>query len=181
MYYDGTPIALGPRKTFSTPGSPPGTSTARNFPHYFLKEISEAPLSVARTLQNRWKMAVTIRNAMSSPAGKAFPPDRIAQALADERIRRIYFIGQGTAGMAAQAISDILDYYLNEPSLKISAMKASELSGFQWTTAAMPTAWPMPWWLPSANRAPPPTPTAPWTWCAPAAPTMASSTAAIRT
>ncbi|MBI5062503.1 MAG: glutamine--fructose-6-phosphate aminotransferase, partial [Desulfatitalea sp.] len=53
MCYDGTPIPLGSENIQHT------QITSRDidrqeFPHYFLKEISEATLSVARTLQNRW-------------------------------------------------------------------------------------------------------------------------------
>lgn len=127
MYYDGTPIQLEAQDIQHT------QITSRDidrqgFAHYFLKEISEAPISVAKTLQNRWKM-FDGQPAIALPE-TAFPK-RIAEALGQEKIRRVYFIGQGTAGIAAQAISDILEYYLNEPSLRISALKASELSGFQ--------------------------------------------------
>ncbi len=139
MYYDGTPMPLGPENIQHT------QITSRDidrqeFPHYFLKEISEAPLSVARTIQNRWKMAADDPGRPTIALPESSFPDRIARALADDRIRRVYFIGQGTAGIAAQAISNILDYYLNEPSLKISALKASELSGFQMDDRGDPAA-----------------------------------------
>jgi glutamine---fructose-6-phosphate transaminase (isomerizing) len=128
MTYEGTPIQLNAEDIQHT------RITSRdidrqNFPHYFLKEISESPVSVARTLHNRWKIDTEGRYTIALPES-AFP-DRIGEALAADRIRRIYFIGQGTAGIAAQAISDILEHYLIEPSLKIRAMKSSELSGFQ--------------------------------------------------
>ncbi len=139
MYYDGTPIPLGPDNVQRT------QITSRDidrqeFPHYFLKEISEAPLSVARTLQNRWKMSTDEPSRPTIALPESSFPERIARALANDRIRRVYFIGQGTAGIAAQAISNILDYYLKEPSLKISALKASELSGFQMDDRGDPAA-----------------------------------------
>ncbi len=129
LCYDGTPIQL-------TAGDIQNTQiTSRDidrqdFPHYFLKEISEAPRSVVRTLHNRWKIDKESGHYIIALNEATFP-QRIAQALTAGKIRRIYFIGQGTAGVAAQAGADILNYYLNEPSLKISALKASELSGFQ--------------------------------------------------
>jgi len=46
-------------------------------------------------------------------------------------IKRIFFVGQGTAGVAAQACANILSYYMDDPFLRVSALKASELSGFQ--------------------------------------------------
>jgi glutamine---fructose-6-phosphate transaminase (isomerizing) len=130
LCYDGSPIALSKEDIQRT------RITSRDidrqgFPHYFLKEISEAPLSVARTLQNRWKVAKDDPERYTIALPESAFPQRITQALMDDRIRRIYIIGQGTAGIAAQAIADILNHYLNEPSLKISALKASELSGFQ--------------------------------------------------
>ncbi len=39
-------------------------------------------------------------------------------------------MGQGTAGVASQGCADILSHYMNDPSLLIRSMKASELSGF---------------------------------------------------
>ncbi len=130
MYYDGTPIDLKPENVQHT------EITSRDidrqqFPHYFLKEISESPVSVARTLQNRWKIAKDDPGRYTIVLPENAFPERIVEALRTDRIRRVYFIGQGTAGIAAQAIGNILEYYLNEPSLKISALKASELSGFQ--------------------------------------------------
>ena len=55
MYYDRTPLALGEKDIKYTEITPRDIDR-QEFPHYFLKEISEAPLSVERTLQNRWKM-----------------------------------------------------------------------------------------------------------------------------
>ncbi len=135
MYYDGTPVPLTPARIQTT------RITSRdidrqNFTHYFLKEISEAPLSVFRTLQNRWKIAVDDSERHTIRLDESNFPESIVQALAQDRIRRIYFIGQGTAGVAAQVCADTLNFYLNEPALKVSAMKASELSGFQLGLAA---------------------------------------------
>ncbi|RJQ86204.1 MAG: SIS domain-containing protein [Desulfobacteraceae bacterium] len=130
MFYDGTPIHLSEQDIQHT------RITSRdidrqNFSHYFLKEISESPVSVAKTLQNRWKIDKADPGRYTIELPESAFPQSIVQALVEDRIRRIYFIGQGTAGIAAQAISDILDYYLIKPSLKIRAMKSSELSGFQ--------------------------------------------------
>jgi glutamine---fructose-6-phosphate transaminase (isomerizing) len=128
-YYDGTPIQLSDQDIQHTEITSRDIDR-QSYPHYFLKEISEAPRSVARTLQNRWKIDKESGHYIIALDEAAFPK-RITEALADNRIRRVYFIGQGTAGVAALAGADILNYYLNEPALKISALKASELSGFQ--------------------------------------------------
>ncbi len=55
---------------------------------------------------------------------------RSVNAFIQNKINRIYFIGQGTAGVAAQACADVAGYYINNPNLYIRALKASELSGF---------------------------------------------------
>lgn len=130
MYYDGTPMELSEDDIQHTQITSRDIDR-QHFPHYFLKEISESPRSVARTLQNRWKIDREDPGRHTIALPESAFPDHIVQALSDDRIRRIYFIGQGTAGIAAQAVSDILDYYLMEPSLKIRALKSSELSGFQ--------------------------------------------------
>jgi glucosamine--fructose-6-phosphate aminotransferase (isomerizing) len=129
-YYDGTPI-LFDNGHIQTTEITSRDIDRQDFPHYFLKEISEAPLSVAKTLQNRWKINPQAPDRLMVTLDEATFPEHMAKALSDNRVQRIYFIGQGTAGVAAQAGADILSYYLNDPGLNISAMKASELSGFQ--------------------------------------------------
>lgn len=121
----------------------------QNFPHYFLKEISESPLSVARTLQNKWKISPDT-GYYKMNLSRSVIPEHIETELKQGLIRKIYFIGQGTAGIAAQGCADLLRYYLisqnrdrltNDsennlhPSVEthnfdIRAMKSSELSGF---------------------------------------------------
>ncbi|MCF8049971.1 MAG: SIS domain-containing protein [Desulfobacterales bacterium] len=126
MHYDGTPIELTSGDVHET------VITSRdidrqNFPHYFLKEISESPRSVEKTLLNRWQVDGEGRPQVVLD-GSAVPPE-VRDALAEGAIRRIYFIGQGTAGVAASVCAGILDYYLSDPSVQVSALKASELSG----------------------------------------------------
>ena len=129
-YYDGTPLALTSEDIKAT------ALTSRDinrqaFPHYFLKEISEAPLSVERTLRNRWKIHPDANDRLAIALDTSVIPDPLRQALANNRLQRIYFVGQGTAGVAALACANILEYYLDNPALQINALKASEFSGFQ--------------------------------------------------
>jgi glucosamine--fructose-6-phosphate aminotransferase (isomerizing) len=128
MYYDGTPCPLNERSLKRT------ALTSRDidrqdYPHYFLKEISESPASVAKTLQNRWKLRDDGRRK-GVALDERVVPAAINAALADGSIRRIYFIGQGTAGVAALACANILNFYLNDPAVQVQALKASEFSGF---------------------------------------------------
>ena len=133
MYYDGTPLILKESDIKRT------EITSRDidrqeFNHYFLKEISESPSSVEKTLQNRWKIKEENGVQHWVPALDKVIPEKLRRALtadsATAGIRRIYFVGQGTAGIAAMSCADILNYYLKDPTLQIRALKASELSGF---------------------------------------------------
>ena len=130
MLYDGTPVGLSENDLKRT------AITSRDidrqdFPHYFLKEISEAPVSVERTLQNRWHVIDGTTDAYAVTLDESVVPESLRTALAEDRVRRIFFVGQGTAGVAAQACADILDYYMDDSRLQIASLKASELSGFK--------------------------------------------------
>jgi glucosamine--fructose-6-phosphate aminotransferase (isomerizing) len=130
FYYDNTPIDLGKNDIKHTEITSRDIDR-QDFPHYFLKEISESPNSVEKTLQKRWKIeGDKIRRYIITLDEKTFP-ETVQQALLDKKIRRIFFVGQGTAGVAAHACADILSYYMGDPSFYINAIKASELSGFK--------------------------------------------------
>jgi glutamine---fructose-6-phosphate transaminase (isomerizing) len=130
MFYDGSPIELTSEDIKHTEITSRDIDR-QNFPHYFLKEISEAPDSVEKTLLNRWKISndndVQYNVFLDE---RVFPAD-IKSAFTENRLKRIFVIGQGTAGIAATACCDIIDHYLGDPHIQISAMKASELSGFK--------------------------------------------------
>ncbi|MBU4388392.1 MAG: SIS domain-containing protein [Proteobacteria bacterium] len=130
MFYDGTQVEISAKDIKHT------EITSRDidrqgFSHYFLKEISEAPVAVEKTLQNRWKIEEDGRQRYVLTLDEKVFPISIQQALINNKIRRIYFVGQGTAGVAAQVCADILNYYIDEPSFIACSLKASELSGFK--------------------------------------------------
>lgn len=129
LRYDGSPIAIAEGDVKST-GITSRDIDRQGFPHYFLKEISESPVSVEKTLLNRWKLDTEVPDRFRVALDPSIFPEKVASAFRDKRIRRIYFVGQGTAGVAAAACADVIRYYLNDPSLPVSALKASELSGF---------------------------------------------------
>jgi glucosamine--fructose-6-phosphate aminotransferase (isomerizing) len=130
QYYDGTSITLGQNDLKHT------EITSRDidrqgYPHYFFKEISESPESMRKTLQNRWKVSEAANNQYTIVFDDTVIPPSLEKALKDDQIKRIFFIGQGTAGVAALACANILSYYMDNPSYQIGALKASEFSGFQ--------------------------------------------------
>ena len=130
MFYDGTQVEIGEKDIKRTQITSRDIDRQK-FPHYFLKEISEAPVSVEKTLQNRWKIQEDGKQRYVLTLDEKVFPISIQQAFINNVIRRIYFVGQGTAGVAAQACADILNYYIDEPSFTACSLKASELSGFK--------------------------------------------------
>jgi glucosamine--fructose-6-phosphate aminotransferase (isomerizing) len=139
MYYDGTPVQLSDSDIKYTEITSRDIDR-QDFPHYFLKEISESPDSVEKTLQNRWKIKDGGSGQHVIILDQTVIPESLQNALISDQIKRIFFIGQGTAGVAALACANILHYYLDKPSMLISALKASEFSGFQLNEHDAPTA-----------------------------------------
>ncbi|MGD9239587.1 MAG: SIS domain-containing protein [Desulfobacterales bacterium] len=129
-YYDGTALDLNENDLKFTEITSRDIDR-QNFPHYFLKEISESPDSVEKTLQNRWKIQADKQSQYAIVLDETIIPQSLQKALITDQIKRIFFIGQGTAGVAALACANTLNYYLDNPSVQISALKASEFSGFQ--------------------------------------------------
>ena len=130
QFYDGTPLELKKSDIKFTEITSRDIDR-QNFPHYFLKEISESPDSVAKTLQNRWKIKEDNKSHYAIVLDDTIIPPSLEKALTADQIKRIFFIGQGTAGVAALTCANILNYYLDNPSIQINALKASEFSGFQ--------------------------------------------------
>ncbi|MFW5908872.1 MAG: SIS domain-containing protein, partial [Desulfosalsimonas sp.] len=129
MFYDGSPIEFKENDIRQT------SLTSRDidrqeFDHYFLKEISESPASVRRTLENRWKLIDTNGRRYEIRLDETNVPEKLVEQISRGAIRRILFIGQGTAGVAAAACADLMRYYIDEPNLRIESVKSSELSGF---------------------------------------------------
>ena len=130
QWYDGTPLQIGETDIKHT------EITSRDidrqtYPHYFLKEISESPDSIEKTLYNRWKATEVGSRQYAVTLDETVIPASLEKALTTDGIKRIFFIGQGTAGVAALACANIMAYYLGSGSYQISALKASEFSGFQ--------------------------------------------------
>ena len=97
------------------------------FPHFLLKEISEAPASFRKTLRGKvierdGRLAVTL--------GPDTLPDSLRERLRRGSIRRVAVIGQGTAAIAGQSLAAVLGA-LTDAELRTEAVVATEFSGFQ--------------------------------------------------
>ncbi|WP_020589771.1 SIS domain-containing protein [Desulfobacter curvatus] len=128
FYYDRQPITLT-QEDLLTSQITSRDIDRQGYNHYFLKEISEAPLSVEKTLENKFKQNPGSGLFNVNLSRTIIPPD-LEEDLRSGKIKNIYFIGQGTAGIAAQGCADLLTHYLGSKAMNIRAQKASELSGF---------------------------------------------------
>jgi glucosamine--fructose-6-phosphate aminotransferase (isomerizing) len=98
-----------------------------DFPHFLLKEISEAPDSFRKTL--RGKIADEDGQLRVRLPAAALP-DAIRARLADGAITRVLAIGQGTAAVAGAAIANAVRDLVGD-RLLAEGVLATELSGFR--------------------------------------------------
>ncbi|MGH9223479.1 MAG: SIS domain-containing protein [Acidimicrobiales bacterium] len=98
-----------------------------SFPHYLLKEISQAPMSVQKTLRGRLQNHA---GHWTVVLGDETLPPAIRERLRTGAIRRVLAIGQGTAAVAAQSLVAVLAPVLARSEVTVDATLATELSGF---------------------------------------------------
>ncbi len=98
-----------------------------SFPHYLLKEISEAPQALRKTLRGR---VVERDGHLEVGLGDDALPDLVRRGLRSGAVHRVVAIGQGTAAVAAAAAAAAVADAVVGSSLSATAMPATELSGF---------------------------------------------------
>ncbi|MBU2053727.1 MAG: SIS domain-containing protein [Proteobacteria bacterium] len=130
LCYDGTPLPLGGdavRKAEITTRD----IDRGDYPHFFLKEITEAAHSVRKTLRGRYHIESDgDAERVVFNLGEDTVPARVRESLRGGKIRRIITIGQGTAAVAASAVADALERCLSGSGIRVEAKVATELSGF---------------------------------------------------
>ena len=97
------------------------------FPHFLLKEITEAPGSFRKTLRGK---IVERDGAAAVVLGPDTLPDDVRAELRSGAIDRVLVIGQGTAAVAGQSLAAALGRFCAELPLRVDALPATELSGF---------------------------------------------------
>ena len=98
-----------------------------DFPHFLLKEISEAPASFRKTLRGK---VVERDGRLAVALGADTLSDGLRGRLRDGNIRRVVVIGQGTAAIAGQSLAAVLTA-LADDHVRADAVIATEFSGFQ--------------------------------------------------
>jgi glutamine---fructose-6-phosphate transaminase (isomerizing) len=101
------------------------------FPHFLLKEISEAPQSFRKTL--RGKLTSAANGQLAVQLGEETLPPAVVARLHSGETTRIFVIGQGTAAVAGQSVAAALSSCLAEAPVSIVCLLATELSGFALT------------------------------------------------
>jgi len=98
------------------------------FPHFLLKEITDAPISFRKTLRGK----LVERDAMLTvELGDLTLPAGIRASLADGTIGRVLVIGQGTAAAAGSSLALALADLVADTPMRVEAVLATELSGFR--------------------------------------------------
>ncbi len=124
--YDGTKLLVAD-KEWNQPTVTTRDIDRGDFPHYLLKEITEAPNSFAKTLRGR---------LIDGPSGLLvdLPPETLSSGLRDQiaagQFSRIEVIGQGTAAVAGQAVAAAFENVVGGSGVGVRAITATELSGF---------------------------------------------------
>ncbi len=133
LAYDGTPLPVDGRDRHEAQITTRDIDRG-DYPHYLLKEISEAPDSFRKTL--RGKIVEAPATGEDPPAarlqvqlGADTLPEPLIAGLHAGTIRRVVIIGQGTAAVAGQSLAIALRDAV-EGRLVVDADHATELSGF---------------------------------------------------
>jgi glutamine---fructose-6-phosphate transaminase (isomerizing) len=103
-----------------------------DYPHFFLKEISESAVSIRKTLQGKYRITADNNSSpqVTFNLGTNIFPDSVKLALKQGEIKNIIITGHGTAAVAGTAVADAMAHYLKDKNINITAKLASELSGF---------------------------------------------------
>ncbi|MEX0664031.1 MAG: SIS domain-containing protein [Acidimicrobiia bacterium] len=96
------------------------------YPHFLLKEISEAPESFRKTMRGK---VIDEGGRLHVALGPETLPWSVVERLRDATLRRITVIGQGTAAVAGQSLAAALEGLAGD-QLVVEALPATELSGF---------------------------------------------------
>ncbi len=99
------------------------------FPHFLLKEISEAPRSFMKTL--RGKIVEGGDGLLSVKLGSDVLPPTVVERLENGDLTRIRVTAQGTAAIAAQSVAASIVAALGSLPVRVDAVLATELSGFE--------------------------------------------------
>ncbi len=97
----------------------------RGFPHFLLKEISEAPESFKKTLRGK---IVDIDGNLHVSLDEGSIPVDLKNKFINGGFKEIFVIGQGTAAVAGNSLASFLS---DEIDIRVESLPSTELSGFR--------------------------------------------------
>ncbi len=98
------------------------------FPHFLLKEITDAPGSFRKTLRGK---LIESDGRFDVELSEDSLPAEVRRRLAAGELTRVLVIGQGTAAVAGQSLAEHLRELLADTEVRVEALPATELSGFR--------------------------------------------------
>jgi glucosamine--fructose-6-phosphate aminotransferase (isomerizing) len=131
--YDGTELPVSPSEIMEAEITTRDVDR-HGFRHFLLKEISESPMTVRKTL--RGKIATGENGSLVVRLGDDVIPASVRLALSDGRVHSVFVIGQGTAAVAGRAVAAAVSRAL--PAVAVVATPASEVSGWGPAGAGLP-------------------------------------------
>ncbi|HVW33207.1 MAG TPA: SIS domain-containing protein, partial [Acidimicrobiia bacterium] len=127
LAYDGTPLPVAPDEITIAEITTRDVDRA-GYPHFLLKEVSEAPESFRKTLRGK---VTEFGGQLTVTLGDETLPPPVRKGLGAGAYRRVLVIGQGTAAVAGQILASTLASVLPPAAgVTVAALPASELSGF---------------------------------------------------
>lgn len=124
--YDGTPLPVT-EADLATAQITTRDIDRGAFPHFLLKEITEAPTSFRKTLRGKLREQ---DGELAVVLGPDTLPDDLRADLAAGTITRVVVTGQGTAAVAGESLAVSLAEALASTPVRVEAVLATELSGF---------------------------------------------------
>ena len=126
LAYDGTVLPVGEDDLTTAEITTRDIDRGDN-PHFFLKEISEAPRSLRKTLRGK---VVERDGRLTVQLGDEQLPKDVRERLVSGAITRIIAIGQGTAAIAGQSAAAAIAEAVRGTPIRVDWTQATELSGF---------------------------------------------------
>jgi glucosamine--fructose-6-phosphate aminotransferase (isomerizing) len=127
LAYDGAALPVAPDEIAVAEITTRDVDRA-GYPHFLLKEVSEAPESFRKTLRGK---VTDDGGQLTVTLGEETLPASVRKALGTGDYRRVLVIGQGTAAVAGQILAATLTSVLPPAAgVTVAALPASELSGF---------------------------------------------------
>ena len=122
--YDGKSLPVK-EEEIETAGITSRDIDRRSYPHFLLKEITEAPDSFQKTLRGK---IIDLEGNLSVRLEESTFPSNLKKKFQNGEFKEIFVIGQGTAAVAGNSLAAFLN---EEIDIRVESLPSTELSGFR--------------------------------------------------